>query len=891
MSASKTPAKQELLPFQKENVATNQQAVALPCFAGTRVIAARWCTPSVNRITTPAKSGGKKGGGGGGKKGGGAQQSQNHYATIAVAFGWGPLDWLKAVIHNGNYLWQGDLTVSADVTDLTGSILDPELIAAGGYLNLYRGTETQPGDTSFANSPRDKGTIKIVGRHIFYGQDSGTAPNLQIIGGRLPRVPVEIVAAEHNVADDGQINPIAFLAEVLLDERGAGYDLADLDATSWLAAAAWCHANRAVTFCSPLFTEQSALRNIVRQLLEPFHGYLCRTKEGKLACRIYEWGVDPGGLPLLDARHLVRKPRVKFGDWDDVPTEILVKFTDRDYEYQDNTVLVPNARASQIRQVEDQRSLDRRHVTRIAQAHRQAAEYLRRVSTAPVKFPVSVLEPFIENISVGDKLKVDIDPEPGGVGLAQLVRVERIERDASDEASVTVVTDALVPATPFTPNWTPDAPGPNTPEPMEHFLAVPLPPARWGLPPKLAVLATRPSRKIEGFELHYGLDPDEAFAELGQQFGFAVRLALTAAVDESETTLQLELVDGEDGPDAELAGFAPGSEIAARDEALLLIIANVTDGRVVIGADGLPEMEIISVVSRDLVSAGVHDYEVLRGRQGLTGRAWTTDAKCWALPAANLMPWSHADFAGLLQEETVGYLRLVSFSADAFDETSPVPEATFEFPPAYSTKPRIAWTNPATSSAETDAAGDITVSGTVTDRQGDLISLRIDSRRDDGTSETTHYDQGFPATNSRPFSLELTFAGHASEYRVYTLRIEARDSAGNVTIQSRTIVRPPTGTPSGPPPPAFTPAGDSPVDGYTEITITAAAPATEIHWAVTSIGTPTAPGSYNTAPGLSVGVGTFGGARIWARASDGTNHSAWVPADYYRMTGGSPIER
>lgn len=61
MSAAKSPTKKELLPFQKENVASNQQGVPLPYLAGTRVIAVRWITGAMNEVTTQVPSNGKKG--------------------------------------------------------------------------------------------------------------------------------------------------------------------------------------------------------------------------------------------------------------------------------------------------------------------------------------------------------------------------------------------------------------------------------------------------------------------------------------------------------------------------------------------------------------------------------------------------------------------------------------------------------------------------------------------------------------------------------------------------------------------------------------------------------------------------------------------------------------
>ena len=59
--SSKPPEPLQLVPFQQENVATNQQAVPVPYLAGTRLVALRWITPALNGIAQPAKGNGKKG--------------------------------------------------------------------------------------------------------------------------------------------------------------------------------------------------------------------------------------------------------------------------------------------------------------------------------------------------------------------------------------------------------------------------------------------------------------------------------------------------------------------------------------------------------------------------------------------------------------------------------------------------------------------------------------------------------------------------------------------------------------------------------------------------------------------------------------------------------------
>jgi hypothetical protein len=54
MSFLRQPVKKQLLPFQQENVASNQQSIPLPYLAGVRLVAIRWFTPALNEVTQKA---------------------------------------------------------------------------------------------------------------------------------------------------------------------------------------------------------------------------------------------------------------------------------------------------------------------------------------------------------------------------------------------------------------------------------------------------------------------------------------------------------------------------------------------------------------------------------------------------------------------------------------------------------------------------------------------------------------------------------------------------------------------------------------------------------------------------------------------------------------------
>jgi len=607
-------------------------------------------------------------------KGASGNSTKNYYDTLVGAICWGPIDWLRAVIHNGRYLFQGPVMLEADITDLTGALADPSYLARGGYMHLYRGTETQSADPVIPLAPFDKLTAKLVCRHLFFGQGTGSAPNLQVIPGRIPRVPTTIVAAEDNVVHEWQVNPIAAFAEFLLDDRGAGYPLAKLHAASWQEAAHWAWLRRDYTFCSPLLTEQVPLRQLVKRWLEPIGAYLRRTSDGQLACHIYEWGTLSGSEIVLDYRHWIDEPDIPDGDWDSVPTEVVVSLTDAAYEYQKNTALVPNALARKIRQLDDQEQLDRRDWTRFVAAQKHGAEALRRYNALPVKATISVRRPFAESLDIGSKVLIDTDRVPGGTGLAQLARVEKIQFDRTDKAQIEVQTDNLAPAIAYTPGDNVGMGEDPTSPPIAHKLAFPLPPAAFGWPLSVGIVATRPTRAIDGMHVFFAGELTDPFAEIGTQYDFACRGQLAGDIDAAATSIDVTELDGETGPEASLAANTPGNATAAQNNTLLILLAQVDGaGRVALDTDGDPVMEFISVIDRSGIGA-TRSYAVLRGRLDTPAREWAAGASAWILPRGHITEWEPdylREFAG-----AVVHFRLVSFNGEVEDETTPVPECS-----------------------------------------------------------------------------------------------------------------------------------------------------------------------------------------------------------------------
>ncbi len=671
------PVRPTLIPFQSQNLSSNQQRVPVAYLAGTRLIALHPITGALNEQKVQVTNGKK--GGGGSKKGGSAQASYNYYGSLSWGISWGPIDGITALIENGNYLWKGNLALTADVTDLTGSLLDPTATIAGGYWKIRRGTTTQPVDPADGNICAYRNTALLTASGSYFGQDTGTAPNLQMIPWRIPRIDTSIVAAADNFLDDGQANIVAAVAELISDERGWGLPLTSFDGPSWQTAAHWCAQDadhRLATFMSPLVTGQSALREMLTRLMDPFNGFVRWNGAGKLSCCIYEWGTDPGGLPVLDANFWVGDPPKMgpMGDWTDVKTETVVAYTDRDYEFQENTVLIPNPVASDIRKIVDQGQLDRKDITRRNQAQIQGQEYDRRMSLAPATFSLKGRQTLVPNLQVGDKVKINSNPEPAGAETAQLCRVKKITRDRTDAVSLTLMVDPLAAATAYTPAWTPATPVSPVSPPILHAQPIPLPPAAFSMPPAVAILATRPGWNVIGMEVYFSPTSGGSYADLGEQPGFACRGTLAAAIAAGDTTIQITQTDGLSSPDANLAAATPGGNTtAAQDDVLLAVLMQLDgSGGVALDGTGNPIMEFASIVDRTFVSGSTFSYDVLRGRLGTSAAAWPNGAICWIVPSANLVEWRHGQLSTLFGQPA--YFRLISMQNDATDESTPVPQ-------------------------------------------------------------------------------------------------------------------------------------------------------------------------------------------------------------------------
>lgn len=825
---------------------------------------------------------------GSGGKGGKGASSYNYFGTVTGAVCVGPVDKVLAVLVDGRTIVTGPITLSSDATNLPlDAGAEKYLLPSsdGGRITIYRGTATQTADAYIGGlsqpHPAYRGICYIVARHLLFGRERTIAPNLQVIVQRKPVVDTSIVAAlDNTITGDGQCNPVAAIAELITSPFGLGLPVASLDAASWTAAGTWAaHADRiAYTHASPSFTSQTEARKALEELLVLIDSTLYWTPAGKLAIALLKPGVTPVSPQTIDARHITERHRLESPGWTSVPTSTVIRFPDRQASYKERVAKVDHLLALQRRGgVPNVMNLARPHITSADQASQHAAEMSRRAAQPVGDMDITVRRPHAETLFPGSKVLVDVDPEPGGGGLAQLCVVQEVNSPSTGSIGLRLRPDTLVEAVPYSPVWAAETPQEADCPPIDEdkAVAIQLPSQVWTTP-AIAILAPRPRSDVTGFRVFFSTDQTD-YADLGTQQGFACRAALDADIGEEDTEVVLTLPEGDTGPDAYLAERFPETQIGAAADDLLLFIAETdVNGRVTI-TGGVPNFEICSVVTRALVGADM-TYAILRARNGTGNRAWTTTAKAWLIPGSSIVPWTHQAIQGLVQSGAFGYVRLVAYTVEAEDETVPIPEVSFIMPSASNLAPVISWALPAESIGTTDGTGAYAIEFTVTDGDGDLIGIEVSVIRASDGRVTNFPKITLEGVSSTTVTRNIVGLAEGT----HTLVVTATDRKHAPVQSKRTLYRAGVSSLTPPdfdPPPQGDPWWFDSVPFTLTVTISTTAPNDRIEYAATARGS-AQPSSGTVYVGTSKSLGVYTDRRIWARAGDGTTWSAWVFADY-----------
>ncbi len=839
------------------------------------------------------------GGGGGKGGGGGGGGTYDYYGRIAAVLRAGPIDILWAVLVDGAVIWEGPIhrTDTAVGNPYTLSLADPHLLLQGGYVKLYWGDDDQTTtDPALSGSPPFRGMAYMVFDRFLFGRERTTAPNVEIIASAVPRPPASVISNSPLDSTYAQANPWGVAAELLTSIHGCALPAARLDAASWAAAHAYAAATAERTLlshCSPLLTQQQEAGAFLAQLLSLCDGTLRWKSDGTLEAVWYP--VDPGDLgqyTVMDANDLTEKPQVTVDAWDNVPTGAVVNFVERTTWFVESSLKVDDLRALQQAVEPRRETLELSNfVCHDPQARKVGAEWVKRKcqpqGSGTIKLrPEKAVNPDGSPLRVGNRFLLDVDPEPGGAGLAQLCRVLERRRGPTGAVSIQFEFEVKQPAIPYVPTWTPPNLESVTVADLVSVRVLAVPWQLAGGVPAVVVLAQRGDDTTVGAHILFDVDGGTGtFTELGDLDGFAVP-CIVAADYAADATGAIRVTIG-DTRDERLALEQPGASGAQNDQ-LLLVIYKTSGSYIDENADGTAKLEWFSIESSALVSGNTYDFTVLRERLGTVAAAWTTNDVAWIIPRASLKAFTHGNFQQYSQDGSNLVFRANPFSRFAeFGGTQT--NRAFHFPSSYKRAPVVSWSTPSASSYTLPSDGNLSPAATVTDNDRNLYRLILFSYRVDTGAGTIYFDIQFARARSKTLadaftqagiSSTLNFPGQTSVDTFHRLSLMAIDQAGNVIQSRRFLTRLATGGGgAGFTQPSLAWSAVGPI--FVTFAVTTGAPATKIQHGITVIGAdpPASPATYN---GTSVNLQCGWNRRLWARAGDGTTWSDWSFEDTER---------
>jgi hypothetical protein len=273
-----------------------------------------------------------------------------------------------------------------------------------------------------------------------------------------------IVTGDAAGLEDGQANAIAWAAWLLTDPvTGSGLDATRLDDTSFQAAAEVLATAPDLTGISPILTGQSTIRGQASDVISVTDAWLRHNAASdKIEAGVWTHGVTPTDYVTLTIDHLVANPRITQQGWVSAKTAASVQFPDRERLYKDSVEAVGDQRARMATGEPRTQTLDRPAVTRRSQAHAQGAEWLRVSGSPQLTIELRVRrafalgtavsgDPFENGVRPGDWVRLDIDPEPGGVTTLQFARVTQRSIPRTGDITITCIADVTQTPMRYTP--------------------------------------------------------------------------------------------------------------------------------------------------------------------------------------------------------------------------------------------------------------------------------------------------------------------------------------------------------------------------------------------------------------------------------------------------------
>ena len=790
----------------------------------------------------------------GGGKSGGAGTTYDYYGTIACSVCAGPVDALVSIIMDGQEVWpQGTAwTVGADIVagDLyvydaqtwvcTSNHVASQANAPGsglegwteytfargtaayndfsittsdgtyyGVLRFYWGTTTQTVDPYLESTGNDggvagaatgdqhppyAGVCYIVLIDFLLGQEVQACPNIEIVVRKAPTQSV--VTGGPAGLTDGQANLAAIAADILTNVNCIGLSSAALDATSFNAVATYCATNPTLYGASLLVDSNETLRSVLEKITGMLDGFVrFNPSTGLIEIGVYQHGVTPGAYVALTEDALVEAPKLKSTSWQGTYSRATVRYPDRQINYQTTSLHADDPRAWAVLQSVREMNLDRPYICRAIQAQNHGHETLRVIGHAQVTATIKVRREYARTCVAGGYVLLDVDIEPNNLTVYQFFRIQKRTIPMTGPMTLDLMADNTLPAIPWPSPAAPVLASAAAVPAIAGLRIVEVPTILSGQSGAMLALCRRPSALVIGAQIFFDTSTGGTFPLLGAFTGFAAQATLTSNVAAADGTVYVTVDTTQ--VDADYFTQSYTANQAANDTMLAFLVQYLTSGGdsgEVQESGGYAVMEICSVSTIGLVSAGKYSLTVLRGRQNTTAQAFVTaNTEVWLIPRANVTAFADTLFdtirANRIAGTTPAYaqFRICPYTFTAQYPLSSASNLQFHFPLKSATAPTLSLTAPA--SYAPNYAGvttwplQVQVTGAWTSPDGDLVEMTMTLQKSTDAAARLISDVTVAPCSSQPVNAYVQI----EQPGTYTLTLAARDASNYTTSRQLTI--------------------------------------------------------------------------------------------------------
>jgi hypothetical protein len=399
-----------------------------------------------------------------------------------------------------------------------------------GDMYLYWGTADQTldavGEASLAalGHPPYRYRSVFVLKNFLFGTETTTAPDVTVLGGRIPSQGI-IVGASCNLDAEWQANPWCVLAEILTNQIwGLGLPVGWFDQATWQAEADRCAANPALYYISPTYTSLMKVRDLVSDLLGYPDAFVFWSAVATLIAGHWPHGE---AAPAFNATNSVNRDNlVEEIQWDGKGWGSTCNSTELSYRdvqaaFKSRTALAPNLFNRAITKRLLSEKVDRPHIVRTAQALAWATEHAKITGDLQNAGTCKIREATASAVRPGSLFLLTDDV----LSTSSVQRCTRRTIAAPPEGTVTLQheTERGVSPAPYAPTSTNPFPSPGTtPQPVTQFQFVQLPFGLSGSPNSLACLAARSDIITTLAQIWFKQADANAYQQLGTLRGFAV---------------------------------------------------------------------------------------------------------------------------------------------------------------------------------------------------------------------------------------------------------------------------------------------------------------------------------------------------------------------------------